>query len=217
RHLHVMDGFTESFEEDGKHFCSLVIANFGQADEVLPRKSLVEVFVDPDMVIEDIDLVLAVNGPKVVLQEQPHSHINKVYLGGVPSEYLQKYRSLLKSFSDVFSRDDLDIGHCKDLPHRIRLKDPNRITSINQYRLPYHLKEVAIEKINRLLQSGVIRRSSSIFNSPLMLVKKPRADPTKPLGEQYRLVHNYIDLNRNIAPCSYPLRLFVRGRGDPRH
>ena len=39
-----------------------------------------------------------------------------------------------------------------------------------------------------------------------MLVKKPHADPNKPLAEQYRLVHNYMDLNRNISPCSYPLR-----------
>ena len=39
-----------------------------------------------------------------------------------------------------------------------------------------------------------------------MLVKKPNADPKKPLGEQYRLVHNYVDLNKNINPCSYPLR-----------
>ena len=45
-----------------------------------------------------------------------------------------------------------------------------------------------------------------MFNSPLMLVKKPNADPRKPLGEQYRLVHNYVELNKSIAPCSYPLR-----------
>ena len=39
-----------------------------------------------------------------------------------------------------------------------------------------------------------------------MLVKKPHADPAKPLSEQYRLVHNYVELNKNIAPCSYSLR-----------
>ena len=27
-----------------------------------------------------------------------------------------------------------------------------------------------------------------------------------PLAEQYRLVHNYVEVNKNIAPCSYPLR-----------
>ena len=56
------------------------------------------------------------------------------------------------------------------------------------------------------MEAGVIRKSTSVFNSPLMLVKKPNADPKKNLGEQYRLVHNYVDLNKNINPCSYPLR-----------
>ena len=60
--------------------------------------------------------------------------------------------------------------------------------------------------MDKLLKSGAIRPSLSVFNSPLMLVKKPNADPTKPLGEQYRLVHNYIELNKFIAPFSYPLR-----------
>ena len=38
-----------------------------------------------------------------------------------------------------------------------------------------------------------------------MLVKKPHADPSKPLSEQYRLAHNYVELSKNISPCSYPL------------
>ena len=39
-----------------------------------------------------------------------------------------------------------------------------------------------------------------------MLVNKPHADQKKPLAGQYRLVHNYLEVKKNIAPCSYPLR-----------
>ena len=39
-----------------------------------------------------------------------------------------------------------------------------------------------------------------------MLVKKPNVSKDKPLHEQYRLVHNYVELNKSITPCSYPLR-----------
>ena len=60
--------------------------------------------------------------------------------------------------------------------------------------------------MDRLLKSGVIRPSTSVFNSPLMLVKKPNVSKDKPLREQYRLVHNYVELNKPIIPCSYPLR-----------
>ena len=134
------------------------------------------------------------------------AHVDQIDLSHLPEKFRQRYRTLLRSYADVFSKNDLDVGHCKSLPHQVRLKDPNRITSINQYRLPHHLKEVAIDYVQKLLAAGVIRKSNSVFNSPLMLVKKPHADPNKPLAEQYRLVHNYVELNKNIAPCSYPLR-----------
>ena len=65
---------------------------------------------------------------------------------------------------------------------------------------------MAIDYVDKLLKSGVIRPSTSVFNSPLMLVKKPNADPSKPLGEQYQLVQNYIELNQLIVPCTDPLR-----------
>lgn len=62
-----------------------------------------------------------------------------------------------------------------------------------------------MDYVKKFLAAGVIRKSNSIFNSPLMLVKKTHANPKKPLSEQYRLVHNNVKLNKNIAPCSYPL------------
>ena len=63
-----------------------------------------------------------------------------------------------------------------------------------------------MDYVKKLQAAGVVRKSNSVFNSPLMLIKKPHADPNKPLVVQYRLVHNYVELNKNIAPCSYPLR-----------
>ena len=111
------------------------------------------------------------------------SHLRNIDLSHVPSNYLDDYKTLLTNFADVFSRHDLDVGHCKTLPHRVRLTDPNKIDSINQYRLPYQLKEVAIDYVDKLLRSGVVRPSTSVFNSPLMLVKKPNSKPDKPLAE----------------------------------
>ena len=66
--------------------------------------------------------------------------------------------------------------------------------------------QVAIDYVQKLLAAGVVRKSNSVFNSPLMLVKKPHADPNKPLTKQYCLVHNYVEVNKNISPCSYRLR-----------
>ena len=152
-----------------------------------------------------IENVLQINKDSKV-QLTDVSHLSQVKLDHLPMSVKGKYQALVNEYPDVFSRHDLDVGHCRTLPHTVLLTDHTKIVSVNQYRLPYHLKEVAIDYVEKLLKSGVVRPSTSVFNSPLMLVKKPNADPKKPLGEQYRLVHNYIELNKLIAPCSYPLR-----------
>ena len=109
-------------------------------------------------------------------------HLNQIDLSHLPTQYRESYRSLIHKYADVFSSSDLDIGHSKSLPHVVRLRDPNCITSITQYGLPYKLKKVAIDYVQKLMEAGVVRKSTSVFNSPLMLVKKPNADSKKNPG-----------------------------------
>ena len=199
--LHVMDGITRS--HDGQ--VNLVVANFTHLPIKLPGKTAIaKLVVDPAMTITPLAQCLSISSSKPTIVNT--EHVDRIPLDKVPTRYQHQYRNLLRSYADVFSTNDLDIGHCRSLPHYVRLKDPHRLTAINQYRLPFHLKEVAMDYVKKLLAAGVVRKSTSVFNSPLMLVKKPHADPSKPLAEQYRLVHNYVDLNKNISPCSYPLR-----------
>ena len=106
-------------------------------------------------------------------------HISKINLDHIPLDFKARYCSLLERFSDVFSRSDLDIGHCQSLPHVVRLRDPNKTVSINQYRLPHHLKEVAIDYVQKLLAAGVVRKSTSVllivpscwFKKPMLIQK----------------------------------------------
>ena len=184
--------------------CNAVFANFTHLPVSVPAYSSVAKLHIGPLTAMPLASCLASQPAKPVVRSV--DHLERIDLSHIPVSYQARYRSLLNKYGDVFSKSDLDIGHCTSLPHVVRLKDPNRITSITQYRLPYKLKEVAIDYVQKLMEAGVIRKSTSVFNSPLMLVKKPNADPKKPLGEQYRLVHNYVDLNKNINPCSYPLR-----------
>ena len=201
---HVMDGVIASII--GKpRVCNVVAINHGHTPIFIPKSTPIATFtpLSPHE-FSPVSEVFNINHGEVTMTNI--DHVKTISLDHLPEIYRPRYKSLLYSFADVFSRHDQDVGHCKTLPHKVRLNDPNKVVSVNQYRLPYHLKEVAIDYVEKLLRSGVIRPSTSVFNSPLMLVKKPNADPTKPLGEQYRLVHNYIELNKLITPCSYPLR-----------
>ena len=185
--------------------CIAVIANFTHLPVSIPTGTLAgKLTIDPNMTCTELTNCLNITtSPPTITNAD---HVDRIPLTHLPVSYQPKYRQLLREFSDIFSKNDLDLGHCKTLPHPVKLKDPNKVVSINQYRLPHHLKEVAIDYVQKLLAAGVVRKSNSVFNSPLMLVKKPHADPSKPLAEQYRLVHNYVEVNKNISPCSYPLR-----------
>ena len=203
----VMDGVTNSFTHPNAHdpVCTVILANFSHLPIRIPANTPLAVLTyDPHLKIKQSSSCLSISDEKPRIVDT--AHIEKLDLSHIPSQHKPHYLSLLRSYADVFSKNDLDVGHCKSLPHQVRLKDPNRVTSVNQYRLAHHLKEVAIDYVERLLAAGVVRKSNSVFNSPLMLVKKPHTDPSKPLSEQYRLVHNYVELNKNISPCSYPLR-----------
>ena len=197
-----MDGEIDS---NGLSKCAAILLNTSQQPMFLARSSpLAQIDTCSENLRKPVNEVLTINNGNVRIPDT--THLQNIDLSHVPGKYLPQYQSLLASFADVFSKHDLDVGHCKTLPHHVRLTDPNRIVSINQYRLPYHLKEVAIDYVDKLLRYGVVRPSTSVFNSPLMLVKKPNSKPDRPLAEQYRLVHNYVELNKSIALCSYPLR-----------
>ena len=201
----LMEGVVASTTE--KTFTAVLANSHNLPIKLTKTDKVGRLHLDSRMTAEPINQCLAIkdNEPRLV-RTKDYRHVDKIPLDHIPTSYQPDYRALLCSYSDVFSKNDLDLGHCKDLPHQVRLIDPNRITAINQYRLPHHLKEVAIDYVKKLLAAGVIRKSNLVFNSPLMLVKKPHADPKKPLAEHYRLVHNYVEVNKNIAPCSYPLR-----------
>lgn len=80
---------------------------------------------------------------------------------------------------------------------KIDLIDPHKVVQRHPYRLSPTEKEVVKDKVQSLLDAGVIRESSSPFASPILLVKKK--DGTD------RLCVDYRELNANTHPEHYPL------------
>ena len=142
-----------------------------------------------------------------VIKGRPVHKISKFDLNmtDIPKTEEHLYVNLLNSYTDIFSIDPDDVGHCHELPQTIRLKDPDKVTCIPPYRTPYHLQSVVQDYVAKLLRSNIIENSKSPFSSPLMLVKKPKAKQDAPLVEQYRIVHDYRRLNDNTVKDSYPM------------
>lgn len=78
---------------------------------------------------------------------------------------------LLADYQDIFSKQPLDCGEVKEYVHRIRLTDDR------PFRLPYRRVHPAhYEKLRQVLtdmeERGIIRKSSSEYASPLVMVWK---------------------------------------------
>ena len=155
--------------------CFAIVLNTGHETTNLTKNSVIGKFEGLEQTaFKPTDSVLQINENKNVVVTDT-SHLQQVKLDHLPMSVKGKYQNLLMEYADIFSKHDLDVGHSQTLPHTVRLTDHNKVVSVNQYQLHYHLKEVAIDYVEKLLKSGVIRQSTSVFNSPLMLVKKPNA------------------------------------------
>jgi hypothetical protein len=80
-------------------------------------------------------------------------------------------QSLLDAFASVFSTPE-GLPPQRVVSHSIPLIEGARPVQIRPYRFAPELKDEIEKQIFEMLQSGVIRPSSSNFASPLIMVKK---------------------------------------------
>ena len=123
----------------------------------------------------------------------------------VPIQYRKQFGDLLQEFSDIFAIDSSEVGSCDVIKSRIDLKDPNAVVARPPYRIPHHLAAVVDVYVKRLLDQGVIEKSTSCWQSPLMLVKKGgNENKNKSVFESWRIVQDFRLLNRLTVPMRYP-------------
>ena len=88
------------------------------------------------------------------------------------------------------------LGHYKDDPMPITLKEEIIINKA-PYPIPHAKREQLNNEISEMLRQGIISRSSSSFNSPLIIVAKPFG--------KIRPCIDYRALNKVTIPISFPI------------
>ncbi|KAL6491090.1 hypothetical protein MHYP_G00014350 [Metynnis hypsauchen] len=105
-------------------------------------------------------------------------------------------RRMLYEESDVFSRDDGDIGCVPSLKLKIHLKDDIPVQkSYNAIPKPLY-NEVKVY-VQTLLERGWITKSTSSYSSPVVCVRKKDSN--------LRLCVDFRELNRKTVPDRHPL------------
>lgn len=105
-------------------------------------------------------------------------------------------RKMLFDQSDVFARDDTDIGCIPDLQLRICLNNETPVQkSYNAVPKPLYRK--VKEYVQKLLDHGWIRKSTSPYSSPVVCVRKK--------DKSLRLCVDFHGLNSKTIPDRHPL------------
>ena len=115
-----------------------------------------------------------------------------------PPEQVEKARSLLKEYHDIFSLEKHDTGHTKAAKHKIVLKDPDTPPFRERFRRipPPQLNEVRAH-LKMMLDAGVIRPSNSPWCNAVVLVRKKDGS--------LRFCINFRRLNSLTVKDSHPL------------
>ena len=104
----------------------------------------------------------------------------------------KKLEALVLKYHRAFGAHKYDLGRTQTYTHQIRLKDPNQQPVFQrQYRLPEAHQKAAIKEVEEMLKLGVLRPSSSSWNSSVFMVVKP--------GGGLRLVQDLRGLNEASA------------------
>lgn len=119
-----------------------------------------------------------------------------INMGSLNDSDKEKLLRLLNNYSHSFARDTKDLG-CTNLIKMHIHTTTNQPVYCKPYRLSHKESEIVNEKVEDLLEAGIIRESMSEYSSPVVLVKKK--------DEGYRLCVDYRALNARTVKDRYPL------------
>lgn len=122
--------------------------------------------------------------------------IDAVDLSGVLPEERSAAKALLRKYRTVFATSDQDLGCTNLITHDIPLLDDAPVRQRHR-RIPPSEYELVKEHINKLLETQIIRESSSPYASPIVLVRKKDGS--------LRLCVDYRQLNLKTRKDAFPL------------
>ena len=106
--------------------------------------------------------------------------------------------ALLDKHKHIFSKDDIDIGQCDLIKHRIDLLSGFEVPFKQKHRrMPPNMIEEVRQHLDQLLSAGIIRKSKSPWASNVVLVRKKNG--------KLRMCVDYRALNDRSIKDAYAL------------
>jgi hypothetical protein len=109
--------------------------------------------------------------PKVKRKRLSREEIRRRCHLQVPEEFHDQYLDVLCKHQDALSIDEYDLGLAKDFKPKIHLKTQDPVYQ-KQLKIPETHHQCIEQTLDEWLKLGVIKRSNSLYNSPIFCVLK---------------------------------------------
>ena len=200
----------------GEGLCTIAVTNCATHDIELDRTSIIaNIETDFDCtkatplspqhvnsVFETINTMASQKSLHSFTKEQIEQKANI----NVPPEYRAQYVELLYKHRTALSMSNRDLGRAKNFFHRIHLKNRNPVYR-KQYKIPDAHSKFISDSIDDWLKLGIVRRSASMYNSPIFCVPKKT-------GHGLRIVQDFRELNLNSHIDKYSMKEISECIGD---
>jgi mevalonate pyrophosphate decarboxylase len=120
----------------------------------------------------------------------------RINLDDVPSEYQTRYLQVIFKHGKVISVSKTNLGRSQRYNHRIHLKDLDPVY-VKQFPLKPDHQSFIEATLESWLKLGVVRRTRSLYNSPIFCVPKKT-------GQVLRIVQDFRALNTKQKSTSTP-------------
>ena len=193
--------------------CSIVVDNVSPIDITLPRQTMVgflEQESAPLIPFNDSELNNIVSAiqqrASAVKQTMTKQDITNKAKLNVPFEHRQAYIDVLFKHQHAISSDKYDLGLASSYTHKIHLKDNNPVYR-KQFKIPEAHQDFIEQTLDEWLRLGVVRRSNSLYNSPIFCVPKKQ-------GQGLRIVQDFRELNNHTHTDKYSMKEIHECIGD---
>jgi len=136
--------------------------------------------------------------PKVPKKQFTRDEIAQKAKLQVPTEYKKRYIDILFKHQKAISVDKFDLGRANNFTHRIYLKD-NEPVYHKQFKIPEAHQSFIEATLDEWLKLGVVKCTSSLYNSPLFCVPKKQ-------GQGLRIVQDFRALNSHSHIDKYSMK-----------
>jgi hypothetical protein len=136
--------------------------------------------------------------PKVIKWIFLKENIAQVYKLQVPNEFKNQYINILYKHQDTITIDKYDLGLAKNYSHRKHLKN-NYLAYHKQFKIPEDHQTFIEQTLEEWLKLGVIKRSNSVYNSPIYYIPKKQ-------GQWLRIMQDFPELSQNSHINKYSMK-----------